>query len=451
MTQPRAEERQDATYDSVHTGSLSQGRRYWILEVGSPDGGHSRVLCLGDHLVIGSGRQADVRIEDRTVSHRHCAVRVTPGRVEIEDLSSKNGVYVGRWRVPRAVVSAPCGAFVIGRTSVIVRAAEEEEAPSAEPIPGLAGASCAMRRVAAEVRRHARTRAPVLLQGESGTGKDLVASAIHRLSLRSGAYLPLNVGALPEALADAELFGHRRGAFTGAVQSRAGAFEQSHGGTLFLDEIADLPAGIQVKLLRVVEDGAVRPLGASQCFRVDVRVVSASWADLEARVEAGDFRADLFHRLSTVVIRIPPLRERKSDIPELSRVLLARIRDEIGDKELTSGALGVLLDHTWPGNVRELNSVLYRAAMASPDPLVRAEHVKVGSKNVELVRALPLGAEHAHRLLSEHSGNVSAAARSAGVPRSTFRSWLSKSPAALRKCEARPEAPNQNSAVREIP
>jgi DNA-binding NtrC family response regulator len=451
MTQRRAEDWQDATHDSVHISSLAQGRRHWVLEVGSPEGGHSQVLCLGDRVVIGSGRQADVRIDDCTVSHRHCALRVTRELVEIEDLASKNGVYVGRVRVPRAFVSEQSGAFVIGRTSLVVRAAEEDDAPNAEPIPGLVGASRAMQRVAAEVRRHARTRAPMLLQGESGTGKDLVASALHRLSVRRGTYLPLNVGALPEALADAELFGHRRGAFTGAVQSRAGAFEQAHGGTLFLDEIADLPHAIQVKLLRVVEDGAVRPLGSSQALSVDVRVVSASWADLEARVEVGSFRADLFHRLSTVVIRIPPLRERKSDIPELSRVLLARIRDEIGDKEITSGALAVLLDHAWPGNVRELSSVLYRAAMASPERPIRAEHVRLCTRNVDAVRASPLGAEDAQRLLSEHAGNVSAAARTAGVARSTFRSWLVKSPAALRKCEPPPEARAQNSPLSEIP
>lgn len=385
------------------------------------------MLQVGDSLVIGSGQGADLRIEDPTVSQRHCAVRVTRERVEVEDLASKNGVHVGRVRVPCAFVSERQGTFVIGRTSVVVRATGETEGPFDEPIPGIIGSSSGMRRLATEIRRHARTRAPVLLQGESGTGKDVVASALHRLSGRSGSYVPLNVGALPEALADAELFGHRRGAFTGAVQNRTGAFEQAHGGTLFLDEIADLPSGIQVKLLRVVEDGCVRPLGATQVVRVNTRVVSATWADLPERVARERFRADLFHRLSTVVVRIPPLRERKSDISELSRALLMRIRDEVGDKELTSSALSALLDYAWPGNVRELNSVLYRAAMSAPDRTIRAEHVRLGGSVERRSPPLPPSRyDQVSALLRQHAGNVSAAARAAGVARSTFRAWLAR-------------------------
>jgi DNA-binding NtrC family response regulator len=327
-------------------------------------------------------------------------------------------------RIGRASV-ADRGVFVIGRTSVVVHSGDHEELPNVDAVPGLVGSSLGMLRVAAEVRRHARTRAPVLLQGESGTGKDVVARSLHQLSKRAGSYVPLNVGALPEALADAELFGHRRGAFTGAVHSRPGAFEQAHTGTLFLDEIADLPLGIQVKLLRVVEDGVLRPLGASSPLHVDVRVVSASWALIEERVAAGSFRADLYHRLSTVVIQIPPLRQRRSDIPELSRALLRRIRDEVGEKQLSSGALSRLMDHEFPGNVRELGSVLYRAAMLSPGPEILAEHVRVGCVR-KAVRVAALGPDDAQSLLDEHSGNISRAARSAGVPRSTFRSWLAR-------------------------
>jgi DNA-binding NtrC family response regulator len=294
----------------------------------------------------------------------------------------------------------------------------------------MVGSSLGMQRVAAEVRRHARTRAPILIQGESGTGKDVIARAIHQLSRRGGAYVPLNLSALPESLADAELFGHRRGAFTGAVQSRAGAFEVAHQGTLFLDEIADLSAVIQVKLLRVVEDGGVRPLGATSSLQVDVRIVSASWAELETRVAENRFRADLFHRLSTVVVHVPPLRQRKSDIPELSRVLLGRIKSDVGPKRLTSAALARLLSHAWPGNVRELSSALYRAAMASPGEEIRADDLLLSSAPV-LQRLARIGPDDARRLLDEHQRNVSAAARAAGVPRSTFRSWLSRADSEL--------------------
>jgi DNA-binding NtrC family response regulator len=275
-----------------------------------------------------------------------------------------------------------------------------------------------------------------LLQGESGTGKDVVARGLHQLSRRSGGYVPLNVGALPESLADAELFGHRRGAFTGALHSRPGAFEQADAGTLFLDEIADLPLGIQIKLLRVVEDGSVRPLGSTSPLQVDVRIVSASWAALEERVDGGSFRADLYHRLSTVVIELPPLRQRKSDIPELARALLRRIRDEVGERQLTSAALSRLVSHDWPGNVRELGSVLYRAAMATTEPEIQAEHVQINAART-LQRLAPLGPDDAIRLLREHQGNVSAAARAAGVPRSTFRAWLVRSPRGDLEEEAR--------------
>jgi DNA-binding NtrC family response regulator len=395
-----------------------------MLEVGAPDGGEARILRAGDRLVIGSGPSADLRVNDPAVSQRHCRLEVLPTHIEIEDLTSKNGTYVGAVRVGRASV-AHAGAFVIGRTSVVVHSGSAEEPPCGDSVPGLIGSSVGMLRVAAEVRRHARTRAPVLLQGESGTGKDVVARSLHQLSKRSGSYVPLNVGALPETLADAELFGHRRGAFTGAVQSRAGAFEQANGGTLFLDEIADLPLGIQVKLLRVVEDGALRPLGAASALRVDVRIVSASWALIEERVRAGSFRGDLYHRLSTVTIQIPPLRQRKSDIPELARTLLRRIRDEVGEKELSSGALSRLMEYDFPGNVRELGSVLYRASMLSPTNEIAPQHVQIGRAKT-LPRVAVLGADDAQALLDEHRGNVSRAARAAGVPRSTFRSWLAR-------------------------
>ncbi|HWA76460.1 MAG TPA: sigma 54-interacting transcriptional regulator [Polyangiaceae bacterium] len=412
----------DACTDDTVELRRALGNGPWVLEVGSPEGGHARLLRCGDRVSVGSGRGADLKVDDPAVSQCHCRLSVHADHVEIEDLRSKNGVYIGAVRVGTASV-VDTGAFVIGRTSIVVRSGIEEDVPCADPVPGLVGGSLGLRRVAAEVRRHARTRAPVLLQGESGTGKDVVARALHQLSRRTGGYVPLNVGALPESLADAELFGHRRGAFTGALHSRPGAFEQASSGTLFLDEIADLPLSIQIKLLRVVEDGCVRPLGATAATQVDVRIVSASWASLEERVEAERFRADLYHRLATVVIQIPPLRQRKSDIPELSRALLRRIRDEVGEKQLTSAALSRLVSHDWPGNVRELGSVLYRAAMSAPASEIQSEHVQISSARAPQ-RVAPLGPEDASGLLREHHGNVSAAARAAGVARSTFRAWL---------------------------
>jgi DNA-binding NtrC family response regulator len=264
-----------------------------------------------------------------------------------------------------------------------------------------------------------------LIQGESGTGKDVVAHALHRVSGRSGSYVPLNVGAVVESLADAELFGHRRGAFTGAIASRAGAFELADKGTLFLDEIAELSPALQVKLLRVVEDGTVRPLGGDP-IRVNVRLVSATWARLDVRVMDARFREDLFHRLTTVVLELPPLRERKSDIPALAAALLGRREREVGPKRVSTRALARLVECAWPGNVRQLDNVLYRAAVASDGPVIEAEHVDPPRVESRRVRASALSPRDALSLLERNRGNVAVSARCAGVPRSTFRAWIAK-------------------------
>ncbi|HTQ05796.1 MAG TPA: sigma 54-interacting transcriptional regulator [Polyangiaceae bacterium] len=398
----------------------------WLIELGTADAAQTVELPRGQPLVLGSGRSADVRLEDRCVSSRHCALSLTEGGVRVDDLDSTNGLYVAGARLGSALLAEDGASFVIGRTSVTLRQRSEPTASHAPRIPGLVGSSLPMRRVAEEIARHARSRQSVLLQGESGTGKDVVARALHAQSGRTGEYVPLNAGAVPDSLADAELFGHRRGAYTGAVTSRAGAFEAAHRGTLFLDEVAELSPSAQVKLLRVVEDGAVRPIGGSHSIAVDVRVVSASWASLETRVSEGRFRVDLFHRLSTITITLPPLRRRKSDIPALCRVLLERLAGDVGEKRVTSHALARLVAYAWPGNVRELSAVLYRAAMAAPGPEILVAHVVLPEPEMKgpgIVRATPNRAE---ALLAEHDGNVSRAARAAGVPRSTFRSWLGR-------------------------
>jgi transcriptional regulator with PAS, ATPase and Fis domain len=395
------------------------------LDVGSPEGTVTVELPRGRPLVIGSSRAADVRVQDRAVSARHCEVRAEERGVEVVDLGSTNGVYVGAARLPSAVLIEDGASFVIGSTSITARSLTACEPARVPAAPGMIGDSPAMRRVVEALTRHARSRASVLFQGESGTGKDVAARALHRLSGRRGRYVPLNVGAFPDALADAAQFGHRRGAYTGAVTNRTGAFELAHGGTLFLDEIAELSAATQVRLLRVVEDGCVRPLGASQPVEVDSRIASASWAKLEDRVADGRFRVDLFHRLATVTISLPPLRQRKSDIPALARELLSRLASEVGPKRLTGPALARLTAHSFPGNVRELSAILYRAAMSAPTEDILSDHLELADAprgRVVRARSRP---EEALELLERH-GNISAAARAAGVPRSTFRAWLSR-------------------------
>jgi DNA-binding NtrC family response regulator len=402
----------------------------WEVEVGPGEGEVTRFeLARDQSLSLGSGPNAQIKVHDRAVSAQHCRLSADEQGVLVHDLGSKNGVFVGGARVPLARLEPGTASFVIGRSTVTVRPVSEV-APArlgASGLPGIVGNSEPMRRVAEEVRRHAATRAPILIQGESGTGKDLVARAIHTLGRPAGPYVPLNVGAIAESLADSELFGHRRGAFTGAVAHRHGAFEQAHRGTLFLDEVAELSPGVQVRLLRVVEDGAVKPLGAQSSSTVDVRIVSASWASLAARIEEGRFRADLYHRLSTVTLQLPPLRERRSDIPALATVLLRRLEPELGRKHLSGDALAVLVAHNWPGNVRELSSVLYRAAAQASGREILAEHLALSVRLPGPRRVQDVGRFDARALLESHDGNVSAAARAARMPRTTFRALLMRS------------------------
>ena len=398
----------------------------WSLELSGPASRRVVRLASGQALTIGTGPGCQIVLEDPTVSGRHVSVTALAAGIVIEDLGSKNGVFVGGARISRGTLRGGQGSFVIGRTTITVRPALEPHSAAPVPlVPGLVGSSEPMRRLVGEIRRVAVLDARVLLQGESGTGKDVIARAIHQLSGRRGRYVPLNAGALGESLADSELFGHCRGAFTGAIQARAGAFEQADRGTLFLDEIADLAASIQVKLLRAVEDGEIRQLGGVAPIRVRTRIVAATWAPLDQRIEKGSFRADLYHRLSTFVIRVPPLRQRKADIPELVRVLLASKREELGERHLSQAALERLANYSFPGNVRELFSIVYRAAAL-------AHSSEVGVMDIEaslpLVQSVQATATHfdARHLLAAHGGNVSAAARSARVARSTFRSWLKR-------------------------
>jgi two-component system, NtrC family, response regulator PilR len=254
-------------------------------------------------------------------------------------------------------------------------------APQAEPPPRpragseppglarLAGHSPAMQQVRVLIDKVARSMAPVLLWGESGTGKELVARAIHDCSSRSAApFIAVNCGAIPEQLLEAEFFGFRKGAFTGANEDRSGFFQAAHGGTLFLDEIGDLPLAMQSKLLRAIQERAVRPVGATQEVPVDVRLISASHKDLAQEVQAQRFRQDLFYRLNVIRIALPPLRERLEDLPLLCQRILDRIGRESGlatPPQLSTDALAALLAHPFPGNVRELENMLHRAVALS--------------------------------------------------------------------------------------
>ncbi len=236
---------------------------------------------------------------------------------------------------------------------------------------GLIGDDPAMHRVFELIRRVGPSTAPVLITGESGTGKELVAQALHDLSSRRHESLvPVHCGAIPEELLESELFGHVKGAFTGAVSARSGRFRLAHGGTIFLDEIGEMSARFQVKLLRVLEDGSFEPVGSTTSQRADVRVVAATHRDLHLETREGRFREDLLYRLDVVAIRLPPLRERRSDIPLIATHFLRRLHQAKGLPlfELSPDATAALMAHDWPGNVRELRNVLERAALLAERP-----------------------------------------------------------------------------------
>jgi DNA-binding NtrC family response regulator len=400
----------------------------WALDVQDEAEG-VRVRLGAKELVVGSSRGADVVVQDSAVSGRHCGVSALGAGVAIRDLGSRNGTFVGGARVKEAWGGA--GTVVtLGRSTLVLSAIDEnaldEELPA--PLRGLAGGSAAMRMVAGQVRRLARHSSPVLVAGESGTGKELVARALHDEGpRRSGPFIALNVAALPRELVESEMFGHERGAFTGAVARREGAFRDAETGTLFLDEIGELPIDAQPKLLRALDGYDVRRVGGSGTWRPrDVRVVAATHAPLEERVTDETFRRDLFHRLEVFVVEVPPLRARKGDIAAIARELLGQMEQELGQRRLTSAAIARLTAYDWPGNVRELRNVLYRASdLAVTSDALDASHVERGFRH-------PSGAPpragmsptQAQEILAKHKNNMSAAARAAGFPRTTFRKLL---------------------------
>jgi sigma-54 dependent transcriptional regulator, flagellar regulatory protein len=236
------------------------------------------------------------------------------------------------------------------------------------------GESPAIRAIQALLEKVAPSQATVLITGESGTGKEVLVRALHRLSGRKGAFVAINCGAIPEHLLESELFGHERGAFTGAVTRRMGRFELAEGGTIFLDEIGDMPMPMQVKLLRVLQERVIERVGGTASIPVDVRVVAATHRDLPARIENGSFREDLYYRLSVFPLEIPPLRERPEDIVPLVREMIDRVSGRYGVRlQITPDAMAVLERYTWPGNARELANLIERLAVMRPNGRIEAD------------------------------------------------------------------------------
>ncbi|MBS2016000.1 MAG: sigma 54-interacting transcriptional regulator [Deltaproteobacteria bacterium] len=401
--------------------------------------GPQKIAVTAPTTICGSSSEAKLFIDDRTVSRIHAELELRDDGVWVRDLGSTNGSYVNGVRIERARV--PDRATL--RFGGVECSVEYEQArrPGAWPhgsFGPLLGESAVMRELFAALARAAPTTSSILVRGETGTGKELVARAIHEASPRAaGPFVVVDCAALPETLLDAELFGHAKGAFTGADRARAGAFEEAEGGTLFLDEIGELPLSMQPKLLRVLEARTVRRLGETQPRAVDVRVVAATHRDLGKMAACGGFREDLFFRLAVLPIRTPSLRERTDDIP----MLLERFLGAAPTSVLTETELGRAIKLPWLGNVRELRNFAERArAFGGAEALRMVDAERGVTESAPPPPPIDPGAEvvdpslesyatfrerwidrgerlYVEKLLAMHDGNVANAARACGLGR----------------------------------
>jgi transcriptional regulator with PAS, ATPase and Fis domain len=384
-------------------------------------GGRRVFTSASDHAVVGTHESADLVLGDRAVSRFHCELQILDGRAHVRDLGSRNGTLVDGVSIREAHLTH--GATLrLGHTSMRFEIGDEQvEIPlSREARFGtLVGRSAAMRAVFALLERAAAAKATLLVEGETGTGKEAAAESVHRRSeRRDGPFVVVDCGALPPHLLESELFGHEKGAFTGAQSRRVGAFETASGGTLFLDEIGELATDLQPKLLRVLERGEVKRIGADRFLKVDVRVIAATHRNLRSDVNNRRFRSDLFYRLAVLVVTLPPLRDRVEDLPSLIEDLLAQLAAaDAADAERlrTPAFLAELAAHRWPGNVRELRNYLERSLALAGNadaPLPAPRSYKQAREQWERT--------YVAELLRAADGNVTAAARQAGLDRAAF-------------------------------
>jgi DNA-binding NtrC family response regulator len=411
------------------TGIPVQSVEATVIE--GPDVG-KHASARSEKLSVGTARDNDLQLTDETVSRYHLEMWGSPDGVRVHDPGSTNGTWVSAVRVQSGVVP-PGSILKLGKTTL--RLGQGEPLTLAlhkdEALAGLRGQSPLMRRLMAQLQRAAGRDVTVLLVGESGTGKELCARALHDLGpRRDQPFVTVDCGALSPTLIGSELFGHEKGAFTGADRAHTGAFEQANGGTLFLDEIGELPAALQTTMLGVLERGRFKRVGGRAEIAVDVRIVSATNRDLRAEVNAGSFRLDLYYRLAVVTLSVPPLRDHAEDVP----LLVEHFVRECGhagrvDEVVAPETLQSWMQHRWPGNVRELrNLVEATLAMGESPPLVDSPSPPAGDPFGAL---LPLGYKQARaqllhefeeryltHLLERSGGNVAKAAREARMDRS---------------------------------
>jgi two-component system nitrogen regulation response regulator GlnG len=426
----------------VDTGSellLQEQARLLVTE--GPHRGQSARLRYGS-LVVGSSPDCGLALaEDRSLSARQFEIQVTPRGFELRDLGSTNGTWIGGLRVERAWLTDRT-IIRAGRSHFELAPEDARESFPLSPRHGfgrLIGRSPVMRRCFAILEQAAQTTSTVLIEGESGTGKELAAEAIHQQSpRREGPFVVVDCGSIPANLIESELFGHERGAFTGATAPRAGAFERADGGTLFLDEIGELHPSLQPRLLRFLEKRQSQRVGGSAVRTLDVRVVAATNRRLQAQVEDGGFRQDLYYRLAVIHVELPALRHHIDDVPMLALELARQLLPDVDPCDwLDDATLAVLAAHHWPGNVRELRNVVERLAAlpglppALGGPGTNAPPPSDDGLGLDRLTELPyhqakerllerFERRYLEAVLEDEQGVVARAAERAGVPRQTL-------------------------------
>jgi transcriptional regulator with PAS, ATPase and Fis domain len=401
-----------------------------------PDRGLARRLTDGG-LRIGTGAASDLKLTDRTVSRLHCELRNVDGAVHIVDSGSTNGTYVDGVRVHSAEV-APGARVRLGETVLGISGGEGHYTVELSPrhrFGDVIGCSAEMRRLFSILEKIAPTDSSVLIQGETGTGKELLARAVHDASKRAKQpFIVVDCGAIAESLIESELFGHVRGAFSGAVSDRRGLVEEAHGGTLFLDEIGELPPALQPRLLRLIESFEVRRVGSNSSRRVDVRFIAATNRPLAHSINDGSFREDLYYRLAVVELQLPPLRARRDDIALLAEHFFHRYAG--AEAPLPPDLVASLASRAWPGNVRELRNFIERSVSlgysstashaAAPSPGAPGAVEAIVPIHLPLKDARAAWTEqfellYVKALLAKTEGNVTRAAELAGINRRSLQ------------------------------
>jgi len=391
-------------------------RKAKLVVVAGPDEGKeiemgkARVTC-------GRSVIADLVLQDKAVSGSHLEVIARDDGYRLRDLNSRNGTYVGDLKI-REVYLRPGTTFRAGHTQIQFQTMQdvvEIELSQKDRFDRVIGASAAMREIFATLEKVSPSDLTVMITGETGTGKELIARGIHNASKRRDKpFVVLDCGSIPRDLIESTLFGHEKGSFTGAVGQHRGCFEQANGGTIFLDEIGELDISLQPKLLRVLEQREIKRVGGDRTIKVDVRVLAATNRDLRAEVNNNTFREDLYFRLSVVHVELPPLRERREDLPQLCNHFLREVAQRRGlNLSFGQDAMAALVSHSWPGNVRELRNVVERAAALSDGPVISRSDLVFGREGGPSVIVshdlMQAGAQAAKEAAARMSGSAAPA------------------------------------------